>query len=212
MHEPELKPHNTSPFGPKDEDPELFQAYLNCVYFGPETLEQWSDASEAGVEAKPEGNTRDEKQAVADLVFEKLVRLYLLAERLVDLKTANMAVGEIVRSSNCFGVIPTQGPVSLAYGSTATGSPLRRLLRDYWIFESVSVHDGSERLRTAGFPPEFVQDIAVEMLRIVGEDFNDFDKTVMDVCCEEVCRYHQHDELHPGCVPVESGMYLASSC
>jgi hypothetical protein len=202
----------------KREDPELFQAYLNCVYFGPETVEQWADASEAEITAKPEGNTKDEKriireekQAVADLVFEKLIRLYLLAERLIDFKTANMVIAEIIRASGLFGCIPTQGPISLAYASTVKGSPLRNLLRDYWICESASTHTNHERIRAAGFPLECLQDIAIEMLRMSGEVPADYSyvnfKTVKTIWAESVCYYHQHDELHPKCVPVDSGKH-----
>lgn len=151
----------TQPADLRGVDPELFQAYLNFVYFGPETVEQWADASEAEATAKPEGNTNDkkriikaEKQAAADLVFEMLIRLYLLAERLVDFKTANMVIAEIIRASRLLGCIPTQGPISLAYASTVEGSPLRKLLRDYWICESASTHTDHERIRAAGFPLE----------------------------------------------------------
>jgi hypothetical protein len=41
------------------EEPELFQSYLNCMYFGSETLEQWADAAE--VEAHSEGRTQQSK-------------------------------------------------------------------------------------------------------------------------------------------------------
>jgi hypothetical protein len=208
LHRSEYNPQNL-PVDREGEDPELFQAYLNCVYFGPETLEQWADACMAESEAEPEGKTRDEEQAVADLVFEKLIRLYLLAERLVDLRTANMALGEIIRSSMLLRVIPMQVPTSLAYASTAKDSPLRTLLRDYWVYESGSTDTDRERLRTAGFPSEFSQDIAIEMLRIVSEseDYDPFDKTVKEIYSDNKCHYHQHDELHPSCIPVETGTY-----
>lgn len=206
----------------KGEDPELFQAYLNCVYCGPETLEQWADSSEAETSAKPEGSTpdekrtiRDEKQAKADLVFEKLVGLYLLAERLVDSKTDNMVVAEIIRASRVLGCIPTQGLITLAYASTAKGNPLRKLIRDYWICESASTRTDPERLRAADFPSECMQDIAIEMLRTSGEIPTDYHyvhfKTVQTICSEDMCRYHQHDELHPGCVPVDLGTYDGDS-
>ena len=198
----------TQPVDLRGEDPELFHAYLNFVYLGPETVEQWADASEAETAAKPEGNTKDEKQAVADLVFEKLIRLYLLAERLIDFKTANMVVAEIVRASRLLGCIPTQSPTSLAYASTVEGSPLRRLLRDYWLYESASTHTDHERVRAASFPLECLQDIAMEGLRtleVPAEYSYVRFKTVKTICAERVCYYHQHDELHPKCVPEDSG-------
>jgi hypothetical protein len=192
------------------EDPELFQSYLNCVYFGSETLEQWADA--AKVEAHSEGNTREQKQAVADSLFSKLVRMYLLAERLVDSKTANIASGEIIRSVDRLGCIPTQAPISLAYACSTRESPLRNLLRDFWIYESFSYGTSRERLRTSGFPPDFVQDIAIEMLRVASGDVLELTRTVEDICSIDECHYHQHDELHPQCDDVESGMCLVIVC
>lgn len=198
----------TQPVDLGGEDPKLFQAYLNFVYFGPETVEQWADVSEAETTAKPEANTKDEKQAVADTVFEKLIRLYLLAERLIDLKTANMVIAEIIRASRLLGCIPTQSPTSLAYVSTVEGSPLRRLLRDYWFCESASTHTDHERVRAAGFPLEFLQDIAIKGLRTleVPAEYSYIRfKNFKTICAERVCYYHQHDELHPECVPEDSG-------
>lgn len=111
LHRPEPDSQE-QPVDLKGEDPKLFQAYLNCVYFGSETLEQWADAAEAENEAEPDEEKRKEEQAAANLVFERLIRLYLLAERMADSKTANMAIGEIIRASDHLGYIPMQGPIS----------------------------------------------------------------------------------------------------
>jgi hypothetical protein len=186
----------------RNHDPELFQEYVHCVYFGPQALRQWAQASEVKTEANSDGSTRDEKQTAADLVFKKLVGLYLLAVRLVDFKTANMVTDEIIRASDALACIPTQGPVSLAYASTGTGSPLRRLLRDFWIYQSASTQTDSEHLRTAGFPAECVQDIAIDMIRIASSDPDNtnFDQAFKDFYFDEACRYHHHNRLHPACV------------
>ena len=116
---------------------------------------------------------------------------------------ANMIVGEIMLTSDSFGRIPTHGPVSLAYASTAKGDPLRKLLRDYWIYQSVSTRTDSERLRTADFPAECVQDIAIELLEIADTHFDDFAKAFKDLCSDDVCRYHHHSEMHPDCDDAE---------
>lgn len=199
--------------GPADltgEDSELFQAYLNYVYFGPDTIEQWADASAAKTKAKPEGGTSDERQAAGDLVFERLVGLYLLAERLVDFRTADAVIDEIIRARDVLRCIPTKGPITLAYASTAKGSPLRTLLRDFWTNDSTTAraHPRTDRecLREAGFPLECLQDIAVEALGMVREDDYGAYMTVKRIYSAHVCHYHQHDELHPRCLPVEPGM------
>jgi hypothetical protein len=191
----------------ENQDPELFQEYVHCLYFGPQALRQWAQASVVKTEGNPVGNTRDEKQAAADLVFEQLIGLYTLAANLVDFKTANMVVGEIVRASDLLGRIPAQRPLSLAYASTTRGSPLRSLLRDFWIYQAALTETDTERLRTADFPAECVQDIAIEMLRIGQRDSDDFDQAFKEVCVFNMCRYHQHDELHAACVAEEQGVY-----
>ena len=185
------------------QDPELFQEYVNCLHHGPQALRQWAKASVAKADANPDANTRDADQAVADLIFEKLIGMYILALELIDFKTANMIVGEIMLTSDSFGRIPTHGPVSLAYASTAKGDPLRKLLRDYWIYQSVSTRTDSERLRTADFPAECVQDIAIELLEIADTHFDDFAKAFKDLCSDDVCRYHHHSEMHPDCDDAE---------
>lgn len=115
-------------------DPELFQEYVNCVHSGPQALQKWAKASVVKADTNPDDNTIYPEQVAADLVFEKFIELYILALELIDLKTANMVIGEIMRTYDSFGCIPTEGPVSLAYASTAKGDPLRTLMCDYWVY------------------------------------------------------------------------------
>jgi len=56
----------------KDEDPELFQAYMNCVYFGSDTIEHWVDTFERPLRME---TTANDKQTA---LFSKLISLYLL--------------------------------------------------------------------------------------------------------------------------------------
>jgi hypothetical protein len=184
-------------------DPELLQEYVNCLHHGPQALQQGAEASVGKADANPDDNTSDEDQAVADLVLEKFIELYILAMELIDLKTTNMIIGEIILASDSFGCIPTQGPVSLAYASTAKGDPLRTLLRDFWVYRSASTETDSECLRTAGFPAECVQDIAIELLDIAKLHFTDFDKVFKDLCSDDLCHYHNHNAMHPECVHTE---------
>lgn len=125
---------------------------------------------------------------------------------MADFKTASMAIGEIIRASDHLGYIPMQGPISLVYASTAKDNPLRTLLRDYWIYESNA--NDAECLRAAGFPSQCVLDIAVEMLTITSNEDYDLDKCIEDIASGDMCHYHQHDQLHPKCVPMDSGMIV----
>jgi hypothetical protein len=62
------------------------------------------------------------------------------------------------------------------------------------------------RLRAAGFPLECLQDIVTEMLRVAHEEEEDFRQILRDLCDDEVCRYHQHDEMHPECSAKDIGI------
>jgi hypothetical protein len=94
-------------------------------------MERWADELQAPIES--DGcDISDEafraKELVADVLFDKLIRLYLLARRLGDFKTANLVTSEIIRFSYAIETVPTEIPTSLAYAATAAGNPLRKLL------------------------------------------------------------------------------------
>jgi hypothetical protein len=196
-----LNPGN--PVDLKDEDPELFQAYMNCTYFGFETIEHWADTIELPAELQTPAN--DNQTAL----FSKLISFYLLCVKLIDFKAANLAIDEIVRFGDMFKVIPLLGPTSLAYGSTAEDAPLRKLVRDYWMYESSNLE--RQALRAEEFPVECLQDVALAVLeRFDGLPLEraDLAMSPRTLCLQGKCRYHLHDDKNPQCgVKVErSGM------
>lgn len=65
----------------------------------------------------------------SDAGYEALIRLYLLADKLQDLATANMVMDELIRFVSETDEVPKHLAVSLAYGSTTNTSILRALLR-----------------------------------------------------------------------------------
>ena len=67
---------------------------------------------------------------LSNAAFEALIRLYMLADKLQDLLTANMIMDELICFSSKTNEVPKHGSISLAYSSTASSSPLRTLLRD----------------------------------------------------------------------------------
>jgi hypothetical protein len=116
-----------------------------------------------------------------------------LAERLLDLKTANMVIGEILRASDEVTLIPILTPISLAYATALKDSPLRNLSQDFFIYDSAI--DCDECIQSSGVSSECVHDITVEMLRILrtGGHFNHEFISLESV---DMCRYHPHDENH----------------
>lgn len=264
----------TKPVDLTDEDPEVFQAYLNCVYFGPQTLREHGDeferqlqsfhaklfvystdaVDEASLEralakfghvksielrsrtynvigcyyriefdtaegaakafANIEGHMIGDqkfrvfvpptsrlsrvdapKSGFSQTGFESLIKLYLLADKLQDLTTANMVMGELIRFAAQTNEIPRRAAISLAYDSTTESNPIRTLLRDYWVYQSPA--DGISQFKTGNFPKEFLQDVGADpMLLRLG-------KATTEDCkrdeCTDKCLYHQHDDEHPRC-------------
>ncbi|KAK3691467.1 hypothetical protein LTR37_018664 [Vermiconidia calcicola] len=95
-----------------DADPQTFSEYLKCVY--------QSAFSEHG-ESKP---------------MRCRFRLYILADKLGDLVSANLVMDEIINCSDRISQIPDDLCIDLAMKSTPSNSPLRRLTRDYYVFEA----------------------------------------------------------------------------
>ena len=179
----------------KDEDSELFNTYINCVYFGKEVLKLHSVECTSGTES---GGT-DKVQ----LGFRSLIQIYLLADKLQDLATANMAIDEIISFSDAVWTVPLPDECSHVYSHTPRNSPLRVLMRDYCIYEN---NPSILASMVNEFPRDLVNDIMLEVLRIKTMDKNKtvakaFEKELTAFTREDRCHYHQHDDKHPRCVP-----------
>ena len=124
-----------------------------------------------------------------------LIELYLLADKLQDFTTANMVMDELVQFIAETAEIPKYALTSLVYNSTANNSPLRALLRDCWVHQMPT--DAIDRLKADCFPRDFLEDVAMELMRlklgiIQSEDYERSKRW-------DKCLYHQHDEEHPRC-------------
>lgn len=135
------------------------------------------------------------KIRLSDEGCEALIKLYLLADKLQDLITANMIVDELIQFVTHTREIPKHMATSLAYESTARGSPLRMLLRGYWVYRPPI--SGIEYIETHDFPKDFLQDVATELLRFKW-NMDKSKGSVRDECPDNY-RYHQHDREHPKC-------------
>lgn len=186
----------------ENEDPDLFQAYINCVYFGLEIVEQYTGTP--GRSTPPRG-TDDQRQQAADIIFEKQISLYLLAKRLNDYKIANLVIDAVMRFSLAATRIPAQAPVSLAFTDTFKDEPLRSLLHDLWIFGAE--HTDIRRLRTNEFPYDFVHGVAIGLLEVknLPPELRDDYQSVSSNCDSNACYYHSHDEKHPKCITTDPG-------
>jgi len=186
----------------EDEDAKVFNAYVNCVYFGPDALQQDTDE----IEDQPENVQLVKKHETC----VALVRLYQLADKLQDPVTANMVIDEIIRRSDVLEHVPRFTTISLVYSYTPANSPLRRLMCDCWVYE-VSAGWIVDRKATSrdpfgNLPHEFVEDVLLEFYSAKSKGRGQTLEAAFsgDPRANEgrdKCHYHQHDDKHPRCIP-----------
>lgn len=128
--------------------------------------------------------------------------VYILADKLGDLHSANLIIDEIVHVSNKAQDLP--GPpasVSHALSATPENSPLRRLLVDYYVHE---IDDSDFGALFHKISPETLFAIAKELKRLKRKRYSKAHCRPGDIYEKKVsempkCYYHQHDESCPRC-------------
>jgi hypothetical protein len=130
-----------------------------------------------------------------------LAKIWVQADSLQDLVTANDVMDEFTRFSYSKGYIPDDDVINLVYESTVHGSPLRKLMRDFYLYSTRSSYYLLPHL--ASLPAEFYRDIFFEYLRVKEKEPNTqyFQRGLGDTCFVSVrektlddgCRYHVHD-------------------
>ncbi|KAK3711482.1 hypothetical protein LTR37_009661 [Vermiconidia calcicola] len=158
-----------------DEDPKIFSTYL-----------QWLYHAEVVVEDKPNNE------------FSELIKAYIMADKFGDLTCANAIADEIIRSGIIHNCIPTVSDIHTAFEDTPDGSPLRKLLVDFWMFEA---DDEAFSTRSEFLPYTF---LATFFRRHNEVQKGRLSQTVMQVYGASVsqqgkCAYHRHDASHPAC-------------
>jgi len=214
---PEWLTDPTKPVDLQHEESEVFSRYLNCVYCGTEALQIDADAPEDDRSDSGDNNEDDFEAELGPDAFlcseaefarpyeeginsrGKYVKyiyqchdiftdLYLLADRLRDIETANLVMDALICFRDKGGKIFDTGVVRRVYDSTVHGNPLRKLVRDECVYDTQSwVYMD---LHAAGYHPEFARDVMVEFLRV--KDFNAKEKV------EAVYQMHGKHGKHGG--------------
>jgi hypothetical protein len=109
--------------------------------------------------AEEEGERRREGR-------DDVVMLYLLADKLNDTATANLVVDDMIRASEELRVTPCERDVALVYESTVAGSHLRKLCRDYYVNEVLTID--MEDIHKGRLPFRFLQGVILEFARLSG--------------------------------------------
>lgn len=199
-------PDPSKPVDLQEHEPEVFRSYIRCIYFA------WFDLP-------PATATRE----TVDKCYEALTKLYILTDKLVDVATGNFVLSKIIRLSvlrlnarrkqedkraeQHGEQFPNAAAITLAYDSTPATSPLRRLLRDFYLLDRAE-------FRTKGYPSDFVRDVLVGDHYVRQTDgsvsfaktplHDDLNRFVLVKWAAGVqgsyCEYHVHDAEHPRCV------------
>jgi hypothetical protein len=134
-----------------------------------------------------------------------LAKIYVEADKLQDLGTANLVIDELIRFGSAKGYNPDDEVVNFVYQSTVHGNSLRKLMRDYYLYSTSSKEYMYLTTHQSDLPGEFYRDLYVEYLRVMRPAQDEYtssfsyrpdlpfnsvhDKLIID-CCE----YHQHCE------------------
>ncbi|KAK3642401.1 hypothetical protein LTR56_010754 [Elasticomyces elasticus] len=161
-----------------DDDPEAFAAYLAYLY-------------------RAELPMLDEEQGTKHL-WHNLADLYILADKLRDLKTANDVIDEILEYSDLLDKAPTLTIIRKVYDVTSDSCPLRRLLVDYRIHKSYTQHS-DEFLQT--LPKAFYVQFFSEYAKMQRGEDSESSAPHLDYMVlgkhRPRCHYHQHDDAYP---------------
>ncbi|KAF1920341.1 hypothetical protein BDU57DRAFT_425817, partial [Ampelomyces quisqualis] len=137
-----------------EDDPDAFALYEQLIYTG--NIPAFSDAPDR---------------------FISLVRLYVLAEKLQDIKTKNSAVdaiiakvsheSESIASSNLFQApcLPSNKAIRIMYEHTPSHCPGRQALLDCYIWYGQSESESNYDSDDEKVPRQFLKDLAKDLMQ-----------------------------------------------
>lgn len=140
---PEWRTDHTKPIDMSDVDPAIFEGYCGWLYTG-KIMHRENDQAHT-----------------------YLASLYVLGERLIDVTLQNSVVAAMIRRGETLEVYPANPPVRIIYAGTPTGSPARRLLVDFWVFNVSPAWKGLDDL-TKHTCSDFVNDLLPKLVEQRG--------------------------------------------
>jgi hypothetical protein len=120
-----------------------------------------------------------------------LIDLYLLADKLLDPISANMAIDELTSLFEKRDRYLDSELVGYAYDRTTADSPLRRLIRDYSMIDELSMPLNVEHYKKSKFPYDFISDIMFKLLNTNRNNANVRLRKVYFRKSLQPSRYHQ---------------------
>jgi hypothetical protein len=171
-----------------DDDPHIFSAYLSCLYFGAKFMDRQGgrprqgdsipssdleSGSSADVNDYPDDD--DDDKMIDGVVAKKfgpcaehienvrfLIDIYLLADKYLDPTTANPVIDKLAKFVVGKPWTTDEATISHVYASTGDRNPLRKLVRDWWLFSADQSWALERPKSDRQLPLEFLQDLIIE--------------------------------------------------
>jgi hypothetical protein len=141
---PEWRTNATKPIDMSDVELTVFEGYCKWLYTGKVVCYEKDDCS------------------------QYLALLYALGERLIDTAFQDVILAASIRRAHTSERYPGVQTIKTIYAGTPAGSPARRLMVDFWVFNAVPTSYGLEDLSQFTCP-DFVNDLVRELIAIRGK-------------------------------------------
>ena len=172
-----------------EDDPDLFDFYLHCVY-----------TKSTGTENVAEALDTTERRAQRQQRQKLLIKTHILADKLGDFITANLLLDALVDDYYKYRYVPGGHTIEFVFSNTPADSPLQRLLLDIYVYYAGSTAAGAA-LRSDEIPKSFVCAVLMEKIKLESDKWTSricdvFDR---DFAHKHRCRYRLHGENLPRC-------------
>lgn len=114
----------------------------------------------------------EERDDVDDAKTRVLIKLYVLADKLIDPCTANLVIDTLISHFDALSHLPEDVFINIVYKYTPTGSPLHTLFRDWYIHELNHFAYQIDFDAKIDLPVEFLKDVLAETGRICSGNEN----------------------------------------
>lgn len=181
---------DSSPIELLDQDELIFDMFLHCL------LTNTVDIGSLD-EALP--GEQDLRQSA--VVESRLIRTYILADRLRDSRTTNIIIDDIIDLYDKNETCPFPPITTLVADHTSAGSPLRRAFIDM-LSREANTRCIKALCESESTSKEFMGEVLIQRTEIVRDHADDEVRDAFDrrfVSKQKRCYYHQHDSLHPIC-------------
>jgi len=149
-----------------DDQPSVFHAYLHCLYFDEKVF--LGRKTEAHAADNSNGNSSSSSSSQVGETMRFVLDLYIIADKLLDPTTANIVMDKIIRQLAKKHWTLDHTTVGHVYASTADGSLLRNVVRDWYIQDLKKNRMGGVPKKEWGLPHEFLQDLLIETARLIN--------------------------------------------